>query len=468
MKVNITSGIYADNEGDFRTSYPKNYIPVPKSTNINTGYLRPGYGIVEFGSGPGTDRGGINWNNVHYRVMGTKLIKIDSVGNNTEIADVLGSDNVRLQYSFDYLSYLSNGVLNVYDGSTVQTITNPTGITFIDQVWLDGYFVLTDSQNIWTTKINDPLTINPTRYGSSEIDPDPIVGLDELRNELVVFNRYTIEFFENVGGVGFPFQRIEGAQITRGAVGKDAFCIFDEKLAFVGSKLNEPNAVWIAYNGASQKISTREIDKLLKGYTETQLSKVIVEPRYDENNNQLWIKLPDQTIVYDLNASKVVGAPIWFHLHSSNDPDNLSEYRAQNLVWCYDKWIVGDPTTNKYGYLVSDISSHYGNAVSWEFATKVIYNESRGAIVHETELVCLTGNVALGVDPTISTEYSNDLVTWSQPRFIKSGKQGVRSKRLSWLMQGHMEDRRVQRFRGNSDSHLTVSRLEMRMEGLYN
>ena len=113
MKVNITSGIYADNDGDFRTSYPKNYIPVPKSTNINTGYLKPGYGIVEFGSGSGTDRGGINWNGVHYRVMGTDLVKILEDGSNSSVATVVGTENVKLQYSFDYLSFLSNGILNI-------------------------------------------------------------------------------------------------------------------------------------------------------------------------------------------------------------------------------------------------------------------------------------------------------------------------------------------------------------------
>jgi len=72
MQIPIVNGIYTDEVADFRTSYPKNLIPVPKQQGISTGYLRPADGIVEFGTGPGIDRGGINWNGVYYRVRGSK------------------------------------------------------------------------------------------------------------------------------------------------------------------------------------------------------------------------------------------------------------------------------------------------------------------------------------------------------------------------------------------------------------
>ena len=83
------------------------------------------------------------------------------------------------------------------------------------------------------------------------------------------------------------------------------------------------------------------------------------------------------------------------------------------------------------------------------------------------ELIANTGFVALGDDPTIYTSWSTDGLNDSEERFIKAGKQGERSKRLSWRFQGKMEDRRIQRFRGNSDSHLTFLRLEAEIEPLY-
>jgi hypothetical protein len=64
MQIPILNGIYADAAPDFRTSYPKNLVPVPKQTGISAGYLRPADGVVEAGTGPGVGRGGINWNGV--------------------------------------------------------------------------------------------------------------------------------------------------------------------------------------------------------------------------------------------------------------------------------------------------------------------------------------------------------------------------------------------------------------------
>lgn len=159
-----------------------------------------------------------------------------------------------------------------------------------------------------------------------------------------------------------------------------------------------------------------------------------------------------------------MGQPIWFILHSGLENDD--QYRAQNIVWCYNKWLVGDPKSSSHGYLVDNIGSHYGNRVGWEFATSILYNEGMGAIINEIELVCLTGNVALGDDPTVYTDYSTDGLTFSNPKPKKTGKQGKRSKRIVWLKQGAMEDRRIQRFTGNSDSHLTVTKLDMKVEPL--
>jgi hypothetical protein len=80
MQIPILNGIYADNTPELRTAYPVNMVPVPKQSGISNGFLRPGDGIVANGTGPGIDRGGINWNGVCYRVMGTKLVTVASNG----------------------------------------------------------------------------------------------------------------------------------------------------------------------------------------------------------------------------------------------------------------------------------------------------------------------------------------------------------------------------------------------------
>jgi hypothetical protein len=464
MQIPILNGIYTDESPDFRTSYPRNLIPVPKEQGISQGYLRPADGIVQFGSGPGVDRGGINWNNKCYRVMGTKLVSIDSGGNSTTIDDVEGNGQVTLDYSFDYLAVASNEKLFLYDGASVRQVTDTDLGSVIDMIWIDGYFMTTDGSFLVVTDIGDPFSVNPLKYGSSEVNPDRVVGLKKLRNEVYAINRYTIEVFNNVGGSGFPFQRIEGAHIERGAIGTHASCIFMEAIVFLGGALNEAPAIYIGANASTTKISTREIDQILLEYTEAQLEQTVLETRTEKGHKFLYVHLPDQTLVFDGNASQAAGEPVWFPLTSSIT--GRGQYQAKNFVWCYNKWLCGNPTGIVHGYLTSDISSHYGQTVGWDFATTIIYNESNGAIFHELELVALTGRVPLGDDPTIWTQYSLDGVTWSQEKAIQAGKQGERHKRLLWLQQGNMRQWRIQRFRGTSDTHISIVRLEARLEPL--
>ena len=465
MQIPILSGIFTDNGPDFRTSYPTNLVPVPKGSGISSGYLRPGDGIVSNGTGPGADRGGVNYRGELYRVMGTKLVRISSAGAVTVLGDVGGpvTELVTFDYSFDYLGINSGGRLYLWDGTLAQ-ITDPDLGVVLDFVWVDGYFMTTDGEFLVVTELSDPFVVNPLKYGASEADPDPVVALLKLRNEVYAMNRNTIEVFDNVGGALFPFARIDGAQIQKGVVGTFACCVFQETIAFLGSGRNEAPGIYFGANGMAKKISTQEVEEILLQYSEAQLSKVKLEARNDRAHEYLYIHLPDRTIVFDAAASQALQDLVWFNLTSTTE--GFAQYRARNMVWAYDKWLVGDPQSNDIGYLVDTIGTHWGEKVRWEFGTLIAYNEGRGALFHQMELVSLTGRVALGVDPQISTSYSVDGLSYSQEKFIKVGTIGNTSKRLSWFQQGHMKNFRIQKFRGDSDSHISFVRLEAKIEGL--
>jgi hypothetical protein len=466
MQIPILSGIFTDNGPDFRTSYPVNLVPTPKASGISSGYLRPGDGIVANGTGPGADRGGINWQGKLYRVMGTSLVEISSNGTVTVLGDVGGpiGELVTFDYSFDLLAIASGGRLYYWNENTLVQVTDPDLGVVLDVVWVDGYFMTTDGEFLVVTELSDPTQVNPLKYGSSEVDPDPVVALLKLRNEVYALNRNTIEVFDNVGGALFPFARIDGAQIQKGVVGTFACCVYQESIAFLGSGRNEAPGIYIGANATAKKISTQEIDEILLQYTEEQLATVKLEARNDRAHEHLYVHLPDRTLVFDAAASQALQDLVWFNLTST--VSGFAQYRARNMVYAYDKWLVGDPQSSNIGYLVDTVGSHWGEQVRWEFGTLIVYNEGNGALFHQMELVSLTGRVALGVDPQISTSYSVDGLSYSQEKFIKVGTIGNTSKRLSWFQQGHMRNFRIQRFRGDSDSHISLARLEAKIEGL--
>lgn len=461
--VALLEGIYSDQNADLRASIPRNLQPVPLDSGVSKGYLSPADGLEVFASGPGTYRGGILWNGVMYAVMGTKLVTVNADGTTTTLGDVGSGGWCTFDYSFDRLGISSGGRLYYWNGTLTQ-VTDPDLGVVNDFCWMDGYFLTTDGTFIVQTELNDPTQVNPLKYGSSEYDPDPVVRVLKFKNELVAINRYTIEFFQNVGGTGFAFQRIPGAVIPRGAVGTYACVKYEDYIAFVGGGRNQSVSVYLAASGVYKDVATREIQTLLQDYTEEELSQIVIDARTDKDFAHLMIHLPDKTLVYDVVVSEKVGSPVWFTL--TTDIENGGQYRAKGLVWAYNRWLFGDPQSSNIGQYVESNSLHYGQAVGWDFSTSILYNEGNDAIINEAELVCLPGRAALGANPVIWASYTLDGLTYSQERPTNCGRQGQYQKRVAWRTLGTIRNMRMLKFRGTSDAHFAILRLEIKTEPL--
>lgn len=473
MQVPLINGIYADAAPDLRTSYPRNYVPVPKRTGIAEGYLKPADGLVAWGAGgPGRGRGGINWKGTLYRVMGSKFVSVSADGAVTTLGDVGGGGQVTLDYSFDRLGIASSGRLYYWNGSTLTQVIDPDLGAVVDVKFIAGYWMTTDGVNIVQTDIADPMSVNPLNYGSAESDPDPVKAVDELRDELYAFGRNTIQTYRNVGSLNtgsvtgnFAFEAIEGATVPKGVIGTYAYAPVGDTFIFMGSGRNEAPAVYRMLPGDTEKLSTREIDRILEGYTEAQLAAVVCECEVGKNHQFVKFHLPDQCLVYDTIGSKVAGEHIW-HTLDSGTLLAKATYRGRNFVWCYDRWTCEDPTSSALGTKTDTVSSHFGATIGWEFGTQILYGGGNDAIMLEIELVGAPGRVPLGADPTVWTSYSHDGQTWSQDMPKAAGQQGERRKRLAWRRQGRIRHCRMQRFRGTSEGHMPVMRLECQLEAL--
>lgn len=465
MQIPILSGIYASTVSDFRTSYPINLVPVPKDTGISQGYLRTADGIEQFADVGGLDRGGIVWSGVLYRVCGTELISVSSAGEVAVLGDVGEGGRCSFDYSFDRLAVSSGGRFYYWDGLTLTQVTDVDLGTVVDHLWIDGYHATTDGEFLVVTELNNPLAVNPLKYGSSEFDPDPILALLKVRGELVAINRHSIEMFDNVGGELFPFQRIEGAMIAKGAIGTHAKCSFMQTLAFLGSGRNEPVSVYLAGSGNAEKIATREIEIIINQYTEEQLSVAVVERREHEGHQHLYIHLPNETLVFDLAATSVMQQPVWFILNSGSGAEK--PYRAVNFVYHAGCWIVGDKTAPVLGKMTDETFAQYGEGTGWEFGTTLLYNEGRGAIIKSIELIGTVGRAALGVQPSVFCSYTKDGLLWSMERIRSAGGRGDYAHRMTWhrfgVRFGHWIGLKL---RGTGSTTIAMPRLEVDLEPL--
>lgn len=472
MQIPILQGTYTDTEANYRRSYPRNAVPVPKDNGIAQGYLRIAPGVRRFDvAAPlidGASRGAIMWEGVHYRVIGSKLVSVSGNGAVTILGDVTTDGRqVALDYSFDNLAIGSAGRLYYWDGSLLTQVTDPDLGLVVDMIWMEGYFISTDGTFVPVSELTDPYVWDPLKYGATD-SPDKTVGLMDYRRELYVFNRYNIYVYDNqpVDGATFPFVLNPGATINKGALSRSTKCQIDQRFAFVGGGQNEPISIYFGNGGVADKVATQDIEEILAQYPEEILAQSLLESRADKVHQFLYLHLPDQTMVYDLSASMVTGVPVWYFLSSAADSNGA--YRPINFLYANNEWTCGDTVDSRLGVIDPAIVTHYDIVVGWQFDTTLLYNEARGAIVNSLELIGLTGRVEIGDEPTISLSWSDDGLTYSDEKFISLGRQGETTKRLQWRNIGEFEQTRAFRFKGRTRSLGAFTRLEAEIEPLAN
>jgi len=461
MQIPILSGIVANNKGDFLASYPVNRDPVILDTGVAAGYLRPAMGIEQIGTGPGADRDGINWNGVAYRVMGTKLVTISSAGAVTVLGDVDAGGTCNLDYSFDNLIINSGDLLYYYNPTDgLRRVTDENLGIVKDVIYVDGYTMTTDGTFLVVTELNDPMAVDPLKYGSSEDDPDPVTGLLKMHGEVYALNRYTIQPFQNVGGSGFPFQVVKSGTIPYGCVGSKAKAKYLGSFAFVGGQRNAAIGVYIAGAGDATKISTRDVDADLAVLTEEQQAAIWMEVRNERDEQRLMIHTPLRTWVFSAKASTKASVEAWTIYSTS--VTCAGPYKGRGLVYCYGRFMVADDA-GRIGYLTENDTMHYGAPVGWMFDVKLIYNESARGIINSLELV---GTPGRGTEGRIFFSYTKDGVTWSMERSVSTGRTGQRQKRVAWRPGVRFEQYIGLRFRGSDSSLMGIARLEGRIEAL--
>jgi len=409
---------------------------------------------------PGIVRGGINWQGQLYVVAGNSLCLVYAGGGHIVLGEVATGGRVSFDYSLTHLCVASGGRLYLTNGSDFQELTDPDVGNVVDMLFVDGYFFFTDGTFIAVTELNDNTSVQAGKYGSSEADPDRILAVLKPRSEPVVLNRYTIETFDNVGGAGFPFARIDGALVHKGAVSTTACAEYNGAVAFVGGGRNEQTAVWAAGGGQVAKLSTREIDQRLGRLTEAEQAAIEVEARLYNGHEWLYVHAPGGTLVYDRAASDAVGAPVWFELNSGHGV----AYRLRNIVRVYDRWVCGDEQHARLAALTDEHGLQFGEAVPWEFGTLAAYAEGRGAVVHALELTALTGR-ADGDDQTVTMQYSDDGRTYSEPQPRQAPNIGDRDGRMVWRRLGRLRHWRAWRFRGSTACGISPVRLEAQVVG---
>lgn len=410
IQVPIIRGDKIKDDTDYFDAMPVNLIAVLREVLGTNGSLYSHDGLTQQATGRGIDRAGFYNERMHrhFRVSGQRLIELTESGITT-LGNISGSDLATMACSFNTQLVVANLSAYLYNGTTLSKITDPDIGAPISAAWIDGYYVFTDGEYIYHTDISNESSIDPLKFATSEISPDKTLAVGRTQdNLLIVFNRYTTEYFINQANEQFAFSRLNQKAIDAGIVGTHAWCELDGYTFILGGRKNERPSVHIIGTGQIVNVSSRSVDKIIASYLEDDLVGVKMECRISERDKLLYLHLPDMVLVYNHGIAEKMGAEnSWSILSTGHD-----EWRAINGVFDpnLNKWIYGDKVDSRIGYLDTTSAAQYGEPVHSEFYSPLIPLES--ASIDWLEINTIGGFGANGLNFFVST--TRDGASYSQ------------------------------------------------------
>lgn len=465
MKLPLIKGTRVDADAEYRDVLPLNMVGFAQQVGSWSGYLRTADGLSQFATGIGADRGAI-WSDrfkKHFRVSGNRFVEVDQFGAVFPLGGfaISGSTPVHMDNSFNSVAFVADGDYWRWDGSALTKPTKPAGSgDFIDIAWIDGYYIFTDGENLWSTTLADEGLFNANERAGSDFAPDAIVGLEKTTdNKLMVFNRYTTERFYNNAGPQFPFARIPNAAIPIGIVGTGAKASIGDGrfVVFGGGKEYSPS--FYLLTNSYQNISTKEIDSIIDQYSDFELARMQIEYRDTRDQELVICHLSRNTLVYDITLSKALQQNIWYEWTSGKSPWRAINgvYDPRNVSNDASGWIYGDQQDSRIGRLNETICTQYDEVVEWSCKTPIV---RVGTTVRVAEIVTAPGHSSVK-DDVVYMSTTKDGALFGPETLLPRGAQGDYQHRIIARRLGDYPRWMGIRLRGKSAGVFSVTGIEI-------
>lgn len=457
--ITLIKGDRIGTETDYRDALMVNMYAVDEPRLGVAGYLLTYPGLTKYSDVLGADRAGVYNERFteHYRVSGNKFISVDENGIASEIGTFSGSKQVSMPYSFNTQAIVGDGKYYLYDSvNGYRQVTDPEVGSPIDATWIDSYYFFTDGEFLYHTDINNESSIDPLKFATAEFSPDPTLGVGKTQdNKVIAFGRYSIEYFQNVATDNFAFTRIPTRAQKIGIVATHAKVESDGVWYIAGGRKSDSVGVFIVNIGSSDKISTREIDKIFQKYTEPELSNIRMEARTDDNINFIIIHLPDETLCFNVNVAKKFGRELAWSILKSDVAGN-DQYRAINGVFDARnvKWIYGDKNENVLAYLDDNSAVQYNKKIETIFYTPFLRLEQQS--IDKIEIDTIPGQSSVD-DANVFMSLTYDGVTYGKEWINKYGEPNNYQTRFIFRRLGYVRDWVGFKFRAVSNSRMAFS-----------
>jgi hypothetical protein len=425
VPFNVVGGTYESRIRTISGERAVNMFPQlnPKGKAKSSLQSFPGQRLLSFVDDD-PDRGMHNMNESMYRVVGSKLFNVDSLGVHTLLGSISGGGRCIFADDGDNLVIVAS-VVYVYTKSsdTLQVNTNVNLVDVSSVTFIKSQFIYTTPDLSFVSQPNNPFDVSGLDAIGAESNPDKLVRDYAFNQTLYRTGVRTTEPWY-VSGVGSPpIDVIEGQQLSVGVRAIHSLANTDRALYWLG----DDKAIYRISGGINERISDEGLSNTIEEMT--VISDAVGYAFTLQGQDFYLITFPTQARTFVINES--LGKDGWFELRSGK---GLS-YSGTSLVQIYDKLIIA----NRGKLLTLELNEYTqdSDVILRERITNDISAEDLGLDFDKMTMSTLTLKVETGVglvsgqgeNPRIMVEVSTDggrsypSVSW-----VEIGRAGEHTK----------------------------------------
>lgn len=317
-------------------------------------------GLIDFATISNSGiRASIEVDGLLYAVAGSRIYEVQQSGAARDIGGIGGDGPVsmaRNRRPTPQIAVVCGGQYVVIEGGVARPgwdadLIPPTSVAFSD-----GYFVFShEDGRLSHTGNDDAHSIDGLAYSAAEISPDKLVRVMGLQQYVLAFGTNSIEWWVDVGGDPFAFQRDFAIQIGCAASGSCA--LVNQTIAFVADDLT----VRVLNGHEAVKVSNLAVDRALA--SEADVANIVAKTWRARGHIFYAISGTNWTWVYDLTTQ------LWHNRESYG----LTRWCVSCVTEAWGKNIAGDATTGKLYEMSPDAYDEAGNHMLVEIITPPVH-----------------------------------------------------------------------------------------------
>jgi len=321
--------------------------------------------------------------------IGTTTGRVDISDDGTYIAIVDGSEIYTYNTSTTTFAAVSDG----------DRPTSPNTCTF------QGGRIITDEDATGQFKggdAYDPTSWEALNFATAESNPDDLIRVINYRGVLALFGDYSTEFWQLVGGAGFPYAKIQSADVEYGLAARWSVARMAGTYAFLAK--NREGEVFLAalsgYN-APQRLSNHEFENEINNYS--NVADATGFGYMLDGHPMYQINFPSEGKSWLYDASTKYLSELRFGANA--------RHRAEIGIDFLNQFIVADYSDGKLYKIDNTVYTDNGNAIHTILRGRHIFKDKKKMRIDRIE-VGIEAGVGLatgqGSDPVMGLRLSKD------------------------------------------------------------